>query len=133
MIALSLLQYVQNEGLGQIGVDLWWGKMGIDQKGLYITELGAPQPRGTRRSIMYQLFSRADNDVAAYKQLERVRELLANSYDVCSLPKVVDNDSGETLSEGFDGVSIMKPSTISNDGLDAQARTMFSITGTIYY
>lgn len=131
MILLSLLKYLQDNGHGEIGTDLWWGKMGLDQKGLYITELGAPQARGEKRNMMYQLFSRADNDVKAYKQLESVRELLASSYDVCTLPEVIDN--GGVLSEGYNGVTIMKPSTISNDGLDAQGRTMYSIIGTIYY
>lgn len=131
MILLSLLKYLQDNGHGEIGTDLWWGKMGLDQKGLYITELGAPQARGERRNMMYQLFSRADNDVKAYKQLEEVRELLADSYEVCTLPEVVDGDN--VLSEGYNGVTIMKPSTISNDGLDAQGRTMYSIIGTIYY
>lgn len=132
MIALSLLKFLEDNGFGEIDVDLCWGKQGIDQLGIYATELGASQARETRRNTMIQLFSRDKNDVAAYKRLESVRDFLAASYGVCTLPEVV-SPCGETLSEGFDKVTIMPPSTISNDGMDSQGRLMFSLTVTIYY
>lgn len=132
MIILSLLKYLEDNGFGEIDVDLLWGKQGLDQLGLYAVELGASQNRGEKRNTMYQIFSRDKNDVAAYKRLEQVRAFLKESYNNCTLPEVV-SPNGETLSEGFDRVTIMPPSTISNDGLDAQGRVMFSITGVIYY
>ncbi len=133
MILLSLLQHFENEGLGTIDDDLCWGKMGLDHDGIYIAELGGSQNRGTRRNMSYQIFSRGANDVQAYKRLETIRQLLVEAYgEVCELPAVVDQD-GVEISEGFNNVLIATPSTISNDGLDAQGRTMYSIIGTIYY
>lgn len=132
MIALSLLKYLEDNGFGQIDVDLCWGKQGIDNVGLYITELGSGQERGRKRNTMVQIFSRDTNDVSAYKRLEAVRDFLVASYETCSLP-AVESPYGGTLSEGFDRVTIMPPSTISNDGMDAQGRLMFSLTATIYY
>ena len=128
MITLSLLKYLENNGLGKIDKDLFFQKLTLDRKGLYISNIGDTIPRGGQRRQSFELFSRGDNDVDGYKRLEAAIKLLNDSYGVCELPAVPP-----VTDKPYSNVTIMPMSSITNVGLDANDKTVFSATGTIYY
>lgn len=131
MITLSLLKFIENNGLGVIDQNLFWQKLTLDKVGIYIADIGQTKERGGRNIVQFELYSRGDNDVDGYKRLQAVLDLLNNNYVVCALPSV-QSGSG-VITEGFSNVTIMPPSSISNYGLDSQGRIIYSATGTLYY
>ena len=128
MITLSLLKYLENNGFGKIDEKLFFQKLALDRKGIYITNIGDAQSRGMRRSQSYELYSRGKTDVDGYKQLDAVIKFLNGSYGVCKLPAVPP-----VTDKGFENVTIMPLSTISSVGLDDNDRMIYSATGTINY
>lgn len=131
MITLSLLKFIENNGLGVIDTDLFWQKLTLDKVGIYIADIGQTKERGGRNIVQFELYSRGDNDVDGYKRLQAILDLLNNNYVVCNLPSV--QNGSQTITEGFSNVTIMPPSSISNYGLDSQGRIIYSATGTLYY
>lgn len=131
MITLSLLKFIENNGLGVIDQDLFWQKLTLDKVGIYIADIGQTNERGGRNVVQFELYSRGENDVDGYKRLQAVLDLLNNNYVACSLPSV--QNGSQTITEGFSNVTIMPPSSISNYGLDSQGRIIYSATGTLYY
>lgn len=131
MITLSLLKFIENNGLGVIDQNLFWQKLTLDKVGIYIADIGQTKERGGRNIVQFELYSRGSNDVDGYKRLQAVLDLLNNNYVVCALPSV--QSGSQTITEGFSNVTIMPPSSISNYGLDSQGRIIYSATGTLYY
>lgn len=131
MITLSLLKFIENNGLGVIDQNLFWQKLTLDKVGIYIADIGQTKERGGRNVVQFELYSRGNSDVDGYKRLQAILDLLNNNYVVCNLPSV-QSDSG-VVTEGFSNVTIMPPSSISNYGLDSQGRIIYSATGTLYY
>lgn len=131
MITLSLLKFIENNGLGTIDQDLFWQKLTLDKVGIYIADIGQTKERGGRNVVQFELYSRGENDVDGYKRLQAVLGLLNNNYVACALPSV--QNGSKTITEGFSNVTIMPPSSISNYGLDSQGRIIYSATGTLYY
>lgn len=129
MITLSLLRLLQEKGFGTIDVDLFYQKLSLDKKGLYITDIGDLVDRHSRDSQGYELFSRGTSDTNGLKQLQEVRKFLVNEYsNICDLPAVPP-----TSTEVYSNVELTKPSSITNVGLDDQGRVIYSITGSILY
>lgn len=129
MITLSLLQLLQDEGFGTIDVDLFYQKLSLDKKGLYIADIGDLVDRHSRDSQGYELFSRGTTDTQGYQKLQQVRKFLVNEYsNICELPAVPP-----TSNEVYSNVELTKPSSITNVGLDGQGRVVYSITGSILY
>lgn len=134
MITLNLLQYLEDNGFGTIDEDLFWEKLTLGEQGIYISSLGNPTERGSRRIQSFELYSRADSDIAGCRKLRDIVDFLNSSYSVCSLPKVVDKDNpNEVLSEQIDNITIMPCSTITDGGLDSNGRIIWTATGTILY
>lgn len=131
MITLSLLKFIENNGLGVIDQDLFWQKLTLDKVGIYIADIGQTKERGGRNVVQFELYSRGNSDVDGYKRLQAVLDLLNNNYVVCTLPSV--QSGSQVITEGFSNVTIMPPSSISNYGLDSQGRIIYSATGTLYY
>lgn len=131
MITLSLLKFIENNGLGVIDQDLFWQKLTLDKVGIYIADIGQTKERGGRNIVQFELYSRGNSDVDGYKRLQAVLDLLNNNYVVCNLPSV--QNGSQVITEGFSNVTIMPPSSISNYGLDSQGRIIYSATGTLYY
>lgn len=131
MITLSLLKFLENNGFGTIDTNLFWQKLTLDKVGIYIADLGTAQTRGGRRVQTYELYSRGNTDVNGYKQLQAVIDFLNAHFAVCELPAV--KIGSETLTEGFESVTITPLSSISSNGLDANGRIIYSAVGTIYY
>lgn len=125
MITLALLKWLEEKGLGVIDETLFWQKMGLNQKGLYITNVGVSMERGERRNQRYEIFSLGKNNLEGLKKLEEVVELLRKSFSVNELPEV----------EGvkYDRVAIMPPSSVSTLGENDQGLMVYSISGNIYY
>lgn len=132
MITLSLLHFLQDNGLGTIDEDLFWQKLGLGEVGVYISSVGEARERGALKSQAYELYSRGDSDVSGYQKLSQIVEFLNNSYNNCALPEVQGPD-GETISPGFSNVTIMPLSTISSNGEDANGRIIWSATGQIIF
>lgn len=131
MITLSLLKFIENNGLGVIDQNLFWQKLTLDKVGIYIADIGQTKERGGRNVVQFELYSRGNSDVDGYKRLQAILDLLNNNYVVCNLPSV--QNGSQTITEGFSNVTIMPPSSISNYGLDSQGRIIYSATGTLYY
>lgn len=127
MITMNLLQLLENNGLGKIGEDLFWEKLTLGEKGIYVSSLGSTNERGARRMQTFELYSRGSTDVSGYKKLKEVVEFLNSSYSVCTLPAV------EGYSEPIENITIMPMSSIVNAGLDDNGRIIWTATGTIYY
>ncbi len=128
MITLQLLKYLENNGFGTIDQDLFFQKLTLDKEGIYISDIGQASSRDKRRVQAFELYSRGKNDIEGYKKLDAIIKFLNDSYEVCQLPAVppiVDNP--------ISNVAIMPMSTITNAGLDAKNRIIYSATGTIIY
>jgi len=129
MITLSFLKLLENEGFGTIDTDLFFQKLTLDKKGIYIADIGDPVSRHSRDTQSYELLVRGANDVDGYKLLKDIRKFLVNEYHtICELPAVPPYTS-----EIYTNVELSKPSTITNVGLDANNRVIYSMTGTIIY
>src|SRR5215217_6544009 len=124
MVTLSFLKLLENNGFGTIDTDLFFQKLTLDKKGLYISDIGDQIIRGQRRTQSFELYARGVNDVSGYKQLTDVINFMKNSYsDVCELPSV------PLLSTGYSNVTILATGGITNVGLDANNRIIYSIQG----
>lgn len=129
MITLSFLKLLEDEGFGTIDTDLFFQKLTLDRKGIYIADVGEPVPKGSRDTQSYELLARGANDVDGYKTLTEIRRFLIREYsNICELPAVPP-----ITTEGYTNVELSKPSTITNVGLDDQNRIIYSITGTIIF
>lgn len=128
MVSLSLLKFLELNGFGTIDEDLFWEKLGLNDDGIYITDLGASQERGGRKSLSYQIYCRGKNDVEAYQKLQAVADFLTASFAVCELPAVPP-----ITDYGYSNVTIMPPSALLSLGEDINGRVLYSITGQLYY
>lgn len=133
MITLSFLKYLEDNGFGVIDESLFWQKMGIDKKGLYISSIGGVMGRGVRRIQNFELYSRgtsqnSTSDVEAAKKLESVIDFLEDNDPVCTLPEVPPIHS-----HTYRNVTVEVTSPLMNMGLDSNGRVIYSITGRIIY
>lgn len=136
MITLSFLKLLQDEGFGTLallgnepGADLFFQKLTLDKKGVYIADIGNPGAKGSRDTQSYELLVRGSNDVDGYKRLTEIRQFVIRNYsNICELPAVPP-----VSSVSYRNVELTRPSTITNVGMDDQNRIIYSMTGTIIY
>lgn len=129
MIALHILKLLEDNGFGTIDTDLFFEKLTLDKKGLYITSRGSPLTRLTRKIQAFDIYSRALNDVDGSKKLEELLEFLNESYgQVCDLPIVPPISLTQ-----YKNVAIEPTSGIENAGLDANNRIIYVISGQVRY
>lgn len=131
MLTLSFLKLLEDEGFGTIDGDLFFQKLTLDKKGIYIADIGEPGQRHGRDTQSYEMLARGSSDVAldGYKKLLAIRKFLITEYqNICELPAVPP-----ITTEVYTNVELSKPSTITNVGLDANNRVIYSMTGTIIY
>lgn len=129
MITLSLLKLLQDRGFGTIDTDLFFQKLTLDKKGIYIADIGNSVPRGQRDVQVYELLARGTSDVDGYKKLSDIRKfIIRESHNICDLPQVPPYST-----QVYENISLGRPSTITNVGLDAQNGVIYSMTGTIIY
>lgn len=124
VFSLSLLKYLENNNFGEIDRDLFWNKLTLDRKGVYISDIGGNQSRGVRPTYSFELYSRGTDDLDGYERLARISEFLSNKLGVSvSLPGT------DYADEGFDCVVIESISTPSSVERDTQGRMIYAITG----
>ena len=135
MITLSFLKLLEDEGFGTLDVDLFFQKLTLDEKGIYISDIGDPVTRGSRDTQSFELLARGKTDISGSYKLSQIRKYLINNYqNICELPSMTIKVDGQSVTiPEYTNVEIAKPSTITNVGLDAQNRIIYSMTGTIIY
>ncbi len=136
-ITLSLLKFLQDNNLGRIFAveldqpdgDLFWQKLTLDRKGVYISDIGDNQSRGVRRSQSFELYSRGDNDADGYARLKRICDFL---YDLVATAASFNLPSVEPIQrDGFNCVRITDMASPTNAGLDDSGRIIWTATGTL--
>jgi hypothetical protein len=135
MITLSFLKLLEDEGFGEIDVDLFFQKLTLDKKGIYIADIGDPGSRHSRDTQSYELLARGKTDLDGSYKLSQIRKFLVKEYqNICELPAMSIKIEGETVNiPAYTNIELSEPSTITNVGLDAQNRIIYSMTGTIIY
>lgn len=129
MVTLSFLKLLEDEGFGTIDTDLFFQKLTLDKKGLYIADIGDPLSRGVRKTQSFELYARGNNDVDGYKNLIDILNWMKEAYGtICELPPVPPISTDE-----YSNVTIQPTSSITNVGLDANNRIIYSLTGQITY
>jgi len=127
MITLSFLKLLEDEGFGTIDVDLFFQKLTLDKTGIYIADIGDPISRGSRMTQSFELLARGNTDVDGYKNLVNILNWMKNNYsNVCSLPPVPP-----ITATGYNNVTMLPLSTITNVGLDGNNRIIYSLQGQI--
>lgn len=135
MITLSFLKLLEQEDFGTIDVDLFYQKLTLDKKGIYIADIGDPVAKGSRDTQSYELYARGKTDIDGSYKLSQIRKFLLNNYsNICELPSVSVKIEGQNVTiPAYTNVELSKPTTITNVGLDAQNRIIYSMAGTIIY
>lgn len=134
MITLSFLKLLENAGFGTIDTDLFFQKLTLDKTGVYVADIGNPVPQGSRDQQSFELYARGSNDVDGYRKLRDIRKyLIDNGRSICELPAVPHPTQNINITDGYNNVTILKPSTITNVGLDDKNRIIYVMTGTIIY
>lgn len=142
MITLSFLKLLEDEGFGIVylngdesGANLFYQKLTLDKKGIYIADIGDPVERHGRDTQSYELLARGATDIDGSYKLSQIRKFLLNNYqNICELPEVSVQIEGEDVTiPAYTNVELSKPSTITNVGLDAQNRIIYSMTGQIIF
>lgn len=129
MITLSFLKLLEDEGFGTIDTDLFFQKLTLDKKGIYIADVGTPNEKGLRETQGYEILARGTSDIDGYKKLNSIRKFIRDEgHSICELPPVAP-----ITNKTYKNVTLSRPSSITNVGLDAQNRIIYSITGTIMY
>ena len=130
MITIAILKFLEDNGIGTIGENLFWQNFDTDDYGLYIVNIGQAQARGSRRVQRYELYARSQNDdkLGSLKLLERVIELINNSYNVCTLPGIPEEGVPD-----YENVTLMPLSTPTRVGIDTNGRVIWSTAGNIIY
>lgn len=129
MVNLHILKLLEANGFGTIDIDLFFEKLTLDKKGLYIVSRGGSMNRGIRRVQAFDIYSRGYNDVEGSQRLADVLEFLRESYgNVCELPILAG--VSETI---YKNVAIEPTSNIESVGLDAQNKMNYVISGQVTY
>ena len=131
MITLSLLKFLENNGFGKIDENLFWQKVGLGKNGVYIVSIGQSSSRVRRRVQRYELYSRAETDLKALRQLEKIADFLNrfSTYEVCELPAVPKYG----IENSYRNITISPVSTPTRVGEDKNGRIIWSVSGTIIY
>lgn len=129
MITLHILKLLEDNGFGTIDVDLFWEKLALDKKGLYIFTRGSTLARGTRTVQAFDIYARGYNDVDGYQTLETVLEFLKEAYGtVCDLPEVPPISSNV-----YYNVALEPTGNVTNVEYDPNNRVIYMISGQVTY
>ena len=136
MISLHLAQYLADNGFGRValtgsetGNDLiYFEKLPLGKTGLYIMSNPTPLTREQRMQQSVDIYARGRNDLEGAVKLNQVVKFLRDEYGTCNLP-VVPGYSEETYKD-----CVFTPEqSISNQGLDATDRVIYSVSVNITY
>ena len=134
MIALHILQLLEDEGFGTIDTDLFFEEAPLDstgkpKQGVWIVERGATVTRFNHQTQNFDIYSRYTNKLTGYQKLEAILDYLQEAYgDVCTLPAVPPYSS--TV---YENVRITPTSSVENVGVDENNKIVRVISGTVTY
>ena len=136
MISLHLAQYLADNGFGNValtgsetGNDLiYFEKLPLGKTGLFIMSNPTVLTREQRMQQSIDIYARGRNDLEGGQLLGDVVKFLRGEYGVCDLPVV----TGYSNKQYKDCVFTPEQS-ISNQGLDATDRVIYSISINITY
>ena len=136
MISLHLAQYLADNGFGRValtgsetGNDLiYFEKLPLGKTGLYIMSNPTPLTREQRMQQSVDIYARGRNDLEGALLLKDIVKFLRDEYGTCDLP-VVPGYSEEQYRD-----CVFTPEqSISNQGLDATDRVIYSVSVNITY
>ena len=136
MISLHLAQYLADNGFGRValtgsetGNDLiYFEKLPLGKTGLYIMSNPTPLTREQRMQQSVDIYARGRNDLEGAMRLKDIVKFLRDEYGTCDLP-VVPGYSEEQYRD-----CVFTPEqNISNQGLDATDRVIYSVSVNITY
>lgn len=136
MISLHLAQYLADNGFGRValtgsetGNDLiYFEKLPLGKTGLYIMSNPTPLTREQRMQQSVDIYARGVNDLEGAIRLKDIVKFLRDKYGACDLP-VVPGYSEEQYRD-----CVFTPEqNISNQGLDATDRVIYSVSVNITY
>lgn len=127
MITLSLLKWMENQGLGVIDTNLFHEKMGLGKEGVYIASVGGALGKGARKVQNVELFCRGHDDIDSQERLMVISDEIAKNPP-CNLPAVSPYSS-----RSYRNVEVEVTSSPTNMGQDENGRLIYSITARIYY
>ena len=136
MLSLHLAQYLADNGFGRValtgsetGNDLiYFEKLPLGKTGLYIMSNPTPLTREQRMQQSVDIYARGRNDLEGAMRLKDIVKFLRDEYGTCDLP-VVPGYSEEQYRD-----CVFTPEqNISNQGLDATDRVIYSVSVNITY
>lgn len=135
MISLHIAKLLEDNGYGTLALTgeetgnlIFFEKLPIAKTGVFIMSNGDSLSRGTRRSQSFDLFARGLNDIDGAKSLTDILRFFGQRYEVCELP-VVPGYSEDKYTK----IVIEPTFNITNVGLDATDRVIYSASATITY
>ena len=134
MIALHILQLLEDEGFGTIDTDLFFEEAPLDgqgkpKQGCWIVERGTDVNRLSHQVQNFDIYSRYTNKLTGYQKLEAILNYLQEAYgEVCELPTVTGYSS--TV---YTNVRIEPTSSVENVGVDENGKVVRSISGIVRY
>lgn len=136
MITLHLSQYLADNGFGRValtgsetGNDLiYFEKLPLGKTGLFIMSNPTSLTRGQRTSQSFDIYARGRNDLEGGQKLGDILQFFLETYHTCDLPTVPGYSDKQ-----YKDCVITPSSNISNLGVDATDRVIYSVSATIIY
>lgn len=133
MILLHVLQLLEDEGLGTIDQDLFYGKApivdGESKTGVVIFERGGNvNHRNTGLVQTFDMHSRHQFDTYAADQLEKILEKFQELWPTCTLPQVPQYST-----KTYENTTINPITNVENLGLDEEGRNVYRLSGEVIY
>lgn len=135
MVTLRILKLLEQKGFGTMSITtpvtedgLYFESFPQDVTGVAIFSRGATMARGLRRTQAFDLYSRGENNVEGMQKLEKIQELMLDSFVTCELPEIAGVDTTK-----YSSVNIVPVSSIENAGQDENDRVLYSITAQVTY
>jgi len=134
MVTLSLLQQMQDDGLGTIDTNLFFQEIALDSQGkardgVWLVSRGAPVSRLNINVQQFDLYVRYPNKVTAFTKAEALLEYLKDAYiNICDLPACPPYTT-----QTYKDVRIVPLSGIETVGQDENEKLVLVISGQIQF
>lgn len=136
MITLHIAKLLQDNGYGTIALTgnetgsnlIFFEKLPIGKTGVFVMSRGNTLSRGTRRTQSFDIYARGTNDINGAKRLKDILKFFGQRYEACDLPTVTGYSD-----EVYTNIVIEPTFNITNVGLDATDRVIYSVSATITY
>lgn len=137
MIALHFQQFLQDNGFGVIGTDLWYGQLPLgdydtNPEGIAVIEAGGSDSLKGKTSQIIELWAKGCN--GRWPQMSKKLQAITNFIKcncICKLPLTVDGCCEDTHDYG--PVTIRPVGAIENLGLDSENNMLFRMRFEIIY